>query len=137
VTTDGVVTYDARLEVANDELLLRPGMTATVSVITREARDVLTVPSAAFRYRPASVERDGGWSFTSLFTGPMRGPRNGFRQQQAATTPAQGTRTLYVLKDGQPQAANVRIGATNGELTEVLSGVSEGDPIITASQQRG
>jgi HlyD family secretion protein len=32
---------------------------------------------------------------------------------------------------------DVKVGATNGELTEVLSGVSEGDQIITASQQRG
>jgi HlyD family secretion protein len=52
VTTEGVVTYDARLDVDNDELLLRPGMTATVAVVTREARDVLTIPSAAFRYSP-------------------------------------------------------------------------------------
>ena len=80
VTTDGVVTYDARLEVANDELLLRPGMTATVSVVTRQARDVLTVPSTAFRYRPAPVAQNGGWNITSLFTG--RGGRRGGNRQQ-------------------------------------------------------
>lgn len=137
VTTDGVVTYDARLEVANDELLLRPGMTATVSVVTREAKDVLTVPSAAFRYKPAPVARDSGWSLTSMFTGRMGGRRGGNRQQPAATTPADGSRTLYVLENGQPQAVDVRTGSTNGELTEVLSGVSAGDRIITAAQQRG
>src|SRR5439155_26300267 len=53
VTTDGVVTYKARLEVDNSELLLRPGMTATVAVVTRQAKGVLTVPATAFRYRPA------------------------------------------------------------------------------------
>ncbi|HRE44584.1 MAG TPA: efflux RND transporter periplasmic adaptor subunit, partial [Terricaulis sp.] len=46
VTTDGVVTYDARLDVDNEELLLRPGMTATVSVVTREANGVIVVPAA-------------------------------------------------------------------------------------------
>jgi len=136
LTTDGVVTYDARLDVANDELLLRPGMTATVSVVTREAKGVLAVPATAFRYKPAPAVRSSGWSLTSLFTGRMGGRRGGNRQQQAAT-PTDGSRTLYVLKNGRPHAVNVKIGATNGELTEVLSGVSEGDEIITASQPRG
>jgi len=137
LTTDGVVTYDARLDVANDELLLRPGMTATVSVVTKQAKDVLAVPATAFRYKPAApTARSSGWSLTSLFTGRMGGRRGGSRPQQAAT-PADGSRTLYVLRDGRPHAVNVKVGATNGELTEVLSGVSEGDQIITASQQRG
>src|SRR5690606_16640170 len=51
VTTEGVVTYNARLDVDNAGLLLRPGMTATVSIVTREARGVIVVPSAAFRFR--------------------------------------------------------------------------------------
>ena len=136
VTTDGVVTYDARLEVANDELLLRPGMTATVSVVTREARDVLAVPSAAFRYKPAPVARNNGWNITGMLTGRM-GPRRSGNRQAQTVAPTDGSRTLYVLENGQPKAVNVRIGSTNGELTEVLSGVSEGDRIITASQQRG
>ncbi|MGB3540659.1 MAG: efflux RND transporter periplasmic adaptor subunit [Mesorhizobium sp.] len=136
LTTDGVVTYDARLDVANDELLLRPGMTATVSVVTKQAKDVLAVPATAFRYKPAPAARSSGWSLTSLFTGRMGGRRGGSRPQQAST-PADGSRTLYVLRDGRPHAVNVKVGATNGELTEVLSGVSEGDQIITASQQRG
>ena len=136
VTTDGVVTYNARLEVANDELLLRPGMTATVSVVTREASDVLAVPSAAFRYKPTPVVRDSGWNITSLLTGRM-GPRRSGNRQAQTTPPADGSRTLYVLENGEPKRVNVRIGSTNGELTEVLSGVSEGDRIITSSQQRG
>jgi len=136
VTTDGVVTYDARLEVANDELLLRPGMTATVSVVTRQARDVLTVPSTAFRYRPAPVAQNGGWNITSLFTG-RGGRRGGNRQQQATTAATDGSRTLYVLENGQPKAVSVKVGSTDGELTEVLSGIGEGDLVITASQQRG
>ena len=53
VTTEGVVTYDARLDVDNAELLLRPGMTATVQVVTREAKDVITVPAAALPLPPA------------------------------------------------------------------------------------
>ena len=76
VTTEGVVTYDARLDVDNAELLLRPGMTATVQVVTREAKDVITVPAAAFRYRPPVVERNSGWNLQRLFMPRMpRGAR--------------------------------------------------------------
>ncbi|KQZ81434.1 hemolysin D [Mesorhizobium sp. Root157] len=135
VTTDGVVTYDARLGVANDELLLRPGMTATVTVVTKQANDALTVPSAAFRYRPTVQQSGNNWSILSMFTGRMGRP-SGNRSRQQAQPPADGSRTLYVLKDGAPQPVSVKIGSTNGELTEILSGLSEGDQVITAQQQR-
>jgi HlyD family secretion protein len=50
--TEGVVTYEARLSVDNTELVLRPGMTATVDIVTREAEEVLLVPASAFRFSP-------------------------------------------------------------------------------------
>ncbi|MER8456209.1 efflux RND transporter periplasmic adaptor subunit [Mesorhizobium sp. M0027] len=134
VTTDGVVTYDARLDVDNSELLLRPGMTATVSVVTKQAKNVLTVPSIAFRYRPAQTA-ERGWSLTDLFTGRMGRP-GGNRQRQVATKPTDGSRTLYVLENGLPHPVNVRVGSTDGELTEIVSGLEEGAQVITASQQR-
>lgn len=132
VTTDGVVTYNARLEVDNSELLLRPGMTATVAVVTRQAKGVLTVPSTAFRYRPAQ-QAARGWSLTDLFTGRMGRPN---RQREATKAPTDGSRTLYVLENGRPHAVNVRIGSTDGELTEITSGLEEGAEVITGSQQR-
>ena len=42
-------------------------MTATVSVVTRQANDIITVPAAAFRFRPPAVERNSGWSLQRLF----------------------------------------------------------------------
>ncbi len=137
VTTDGVVTYDARLEVENDELLLRPGMTATVTVITRHAKDALTVPTTAFRYRPSARQGGSDWSMLSMLTGRMRPSRDSRAQQQGRPREADGGRTLYVLKNGEPQPVRVHAGSTNGELTEILSGLSEGDLVITGQQQRG
>ncbi|MGX8013280.1 efflux RND transporter periplasmic adaptor subunit [Mesorhizobium sp. ORM8.1] len=132
VTTDGVVTYNARLEVDNNELLLRPGMTATVSVVTKQAKGVLTVPSTAFRYRPAQ-QAEPGWSLRDLFTGRMGRPN---RQRQATKAPTDGSRTLYVLENGRPRPVNVKIGSTDGELTEITSGLDEGAQIVTGAQQR-
>ncbi|HMM64828.1 MAG: efflux RND transporter periplasmic adaptor subunit [Mesorhizobium sp.] len=135
VTTDGVVTYDARLGVDNEEMLLRPGMTATVSVVTKHAKDTLTVPSSAFRYRPSEARRDEGFNPLSMFMGGRRTTGTGTRSAQQPK-PAEGFRLLYVLKDGKANPVSVKVGASDGERTEILSGISEGDQVITASQQR-
>jgi HlyD family secretion protein len=133
VTTEGVVTYNARFDVDNAELLLRPGMTATVAVVTREAKNVVTVPSAAFRYRPPATQTRGGWSLQNLFMPPRMGRPGADRQRKVAPD---GTRTLYVLKDGAPQAVQVKTGSTDGEDTEILSGIAAGDLVVTGSQAR-
>jgi HlyD family secretion protein len=125
VETDGVVTYDARLDVDNAELLLRPGMTATVSIITRQSENVLTVPSAAFRYRPAAQTGSSRFSLENLFRPPM--------MRQARDTRAQrtdGSRPLYVLRDGAAEMVYVKTGATDGDRTEILSGLQAGDQVI-------
>jgi HlyD family secretion protein len=129
-TTEGVVTYNARLDVDNGELLLRPGMTATVAVVTREAKDVITIPNAAFRYSPPAPRTETGWSLQRLFMPRFARPLSG---RPAAREP-DGTRTVYVLKDGQPEAVRVKAGSTDGENTEILSGLSEGDQVITGAR---
>ena len=133
VTTEGVVTYNARLDVDNQELLLRPGMTATVAVVTRQAKDVLTVPAAAFRFSPQAAPQRS-FSLRDLFAPPRMGRPGGQRTRSAG---ADGSRTLYVLKDGLPSAVQVQAGATDGEMTEITSGLSAGDQVITGIERTG
>ncbi|HWI58650.1 MAG TPA: efflux RND transporter periplasmic adaptor subunit [Bacillota bacterium] len=52
VTVQNVVTYDTVIEVSNPDLKLKPGMTATVSIITAQRTGVLKLPNAALRFRP-------------------------------------------------------------------------------------
>ncbi|MFO7981686.1 MAG: efflux RND transporter periplasmic adaptor subunit, partial [Candidatus Aminicenantes bacterium] len=52
VVESNVVTYPTIVNVANPELKLRPGMTATVSIIVGEAKNALRVPNSALRYSP-------------------------------------------------------------------------------------
>ncbi len=99
-----VVTYDAVIDVENPELLLRPGMTANVSFITQEARDVLKVPNAALRFR---------------------------LEAQGKPTVEPGKRALTVLRDGKPERVSVATGVTDGSFTEVLSGLDEGTQVVT------
>jgi HlyD family secretion protein len=53
-TVQNVVTYDAVIDVDNDDLRLRPGMTANVTFIWAEKENVLRVPNAALRFRPSA-----------------------------------------------------------------------------------
>ena len=133
VTSEGVVTYDARLDVENPDLLLRPGMTATVSIVAREADDVITVPTAAFRFSPPATETSRGFSLRDLFSPPRPGAMLGRNTRRQAAEP--GMRTLYVLKDGAPQAVSVKTGANDGERTEILSGLQEGDLVILGQRE--
>lgn len=52
ITNQNVITYTTVVDVANEDLKLRPGMTANVSIITAEQRNVLRLPNAALRFRP-------------------------------------------------------------------------------------
>lgn len=129
--TEGVVTYEARLDVDNADLLLRPGMTATVSVVTREADDVLLVPNEAFRYSPPVAEEERGFSLQNVFTGRMG--RRGWRRGGEGGENGDGMRTLHVLREGTPRPVQVEPGASDGEMTEIVSGLSDGDPVVTES----
>lgn len=51
-TVQNVVTYDAVIDVDNSDLRLRPGMTANVTIVYADRRDVVAVPNAALRFRP-------------------------------------------------------------------------------------
>ena len=59
-SVQNVVTYNTIVAVDNKDLLLRPGMTATVSVIVRKAENALRLPAAALRFRPEGYERPTG-----------------------------------------------------------------------------
>ena len=121
--TEGVVTYEARLAVDNADLALRPGMTATVNIVTRQSDNVLTVPSAALRFAPPAQEAARPFSVRDLFM-PRFGPPRSTRTRDAG-------RAVHVLERGQPVRKLVEIGATVGERTEILSGIAAGDRVIT------
>lgn len=55
---NGVVTYEAVVEVHNNDLLLRPGMTANASIITDTHKNVTVIPNAALRFNPPPSNSD-------------------------------------------------------------------------------
>ena len=133
-TVEGVVTYKAILTVDNSDLVLRPGMTATADITVDEVKDALLVPNAALRYTPPVTQqarqRTGGLLGLLM---PSGGGRN--RGTAPAATGADGTRTLYVLRDGAPEGVTVKIGVSDGSRTAIVSGdLKEGDQVITGSK---
>jgi len=131
-TTDNVVTYATDLAVANDDLSLRPGMTATAVIAATERQGVLLVPNAALRYTPSAAPAAGsdGGLLSKLMPRP---PSSGVPKRAGTSKTAAGaTRQLWLLKNGQPVAVNVTTGLTNGRQTEVSGeGLGEGNAVIT------
>ncbi|MBS0354434.1 MAG: efflux RND transporter periplasmic adaptor subunit [Proteobacteria bacterium] len=115
-TKDQVVSYLTILSVKNDELMLRPGMTATAEITTARRQDVLLVPNTALRFSP-SVQQEA--QKRSLLASLM--PRPPAPPPKAASDAAakDGTQTLWLLKDGQPLAVKVSVLGTNGQVSEV------------------
>jgi HlyD family secretion protein len=130
--TDGVVTYKAVLSVDNSDLALRPGMTATAQITVEEISNTLLVPNAALRYSPPVQVRQEGFSLSRLFMPRMS--RGGGRPAQKE--PATGERVVWALKNNIPVSLSIKTGASDGKLTEVISGDLDTDTqLITASKK--
>jgi len=68
-TVSNVVSYNTIVSVDNRDLLLRPGMTATVSIVVRKAENALRLPAAALRFRPVGYQRPTGGAATAATAG--------------------------------------------------------------------
>jgi HlyD family secretion protein len=134
-----VVTYDAVIDVENAELKLKPGMTATVNIVSERRDGVLRVPNAALRFRPDALaarpagaggaSRAGGaaGSSGSMAAGAAGGPS---ARERPDRDPA--LRSIYVLVDKESVRREVKVGLSDGGFTEVTGGeLREGDLVIT------
>jgi HlyD family secretion protein len=128
--TDNVVTYVTTLDVDNSDLSLRPGLTASATIIATERNSVLLVPNTALRFNPTTTRPMVG--STSILSRMFSGPRRSGERKSAGNDPgAPGQRQVWVLKDGQPTSQAVTTGITDGRNTEVSGeGLSAGLAVI-------
>lgn len=134
-TVQNVVTYDAVLDVPNEELKLKPGMTANVTFVWAEKDNVQKVPNAALRFRPPP-EALGSASASGSASGRPRRPGgagSGGGGGHGGGADGEGNRkTLWVLRDGKPHPVRVEVGITDGTFTEILPGhLEDEDEVIT------
>ncbi len=154
-TVQNVVTYDAVVSVDNPQLKLRPGMTANVTVTYAQRESALKVANAALRFQPSEAVlaklrearskegRGGGAGFppsaqaaepAAAVGGSAPAPGAGRRTRGAA---AAGEKTLWVMRDGQPRRVPVKVGLSDGRMTEVEGDLKEGDLVVTSATLEG
>jgi len=128
-TVQNVVTYDVVVAVPNADLALKPGMTASIRIVTQRADGVLRIPSQALRYRP-SAERTSAAQPAS-----QRAPA-----ADGGSVPAHAERAshVWVLRDGKPQRVAVSIGLDDETYAQVTKGdLREGDAVIVSEHAPG
>ena len=150
-TDQNVVSYTTMIDVPNEDLKLKPGMTANVTVQIAMNENVLRVPNAALRFRPpalgpASGTRDPGAEGPVGGARPTGSPVRPTATSGAGTTPRAfgaggGDRTfgrVFVLRNAEFVPARVRTGVTDGTITAVVDGdLKEGDQVVTGMSQPG
>jgi HlyD family secretion protein len=153
-TTQGVVTYDAVIDVDNSDHLLRPGMTANITFVLDQVTDAIKIPNAALRFKPS---RDQMQAMFKAFGGGHGGHgRDGSggpgepggsgdgsampRMRADATSSASGPavmkfgdkKPVWKVVDGKPHMVLVKPGLTDGSSTQMIEGeLQVNDQLIT------
>ena len=105
-TTNNVVTYTVIVSVDNSEGIVKPGMSANVSIIVGEAKDVLCVDNKALKFSPETNTQK-------------------FENQG-----------IWLLVNGKPQRFDVKLGLSDDNKTQIISDkIKEGDKVIIASTE--
>ena len=107
-TSSNVVTYEVVISAPNNDLKLKPGLTANVTIYTMEKNDILAVPTKALRFTPNEALLKKGQRIEDC----------------------EGGHKLWTM-DGQAfKAHKVEIGTSNGVMTEIKSGINEGTEVL-------
>ena len=115
--TSNVVTYTVVIKAENEDLKLKPGLTATISIYTLELKDVLTAEAKAINFKP-EAETLATYNTHHNLT------QNTSSQSTTETT-------LWVLgNDKSITPKTVTLGASDGVNVQLLSGVSEGEKLV-------
>ena len=107
-TESNVVTYEVVISAPNNDLKLKPGLTANVTIFTLEKNDVLAVPSKALRFMPNEALLKEGQKIEDV---------------EARTK-------VWTMEGNTFKAHAVETGTTNGLMTEILSGIGEGTDVL-------
>jgi HlyD family secretion protein len=107
-TESNVVTYEVVISAPNNDLKLKPGLTANVTIFTLEKNDVLTVPAKALRFTINDALLSEGQTIEDI------------------EAPAK----VWTLEGNVFKAHAVETGTTNGMLTEITGGISAGTEVL-------
>lgn len=113
-TVSNVVTYSVIVDVNNDEQKLKPGMTANVSIITKKAKNVLSLNNNTLSF-----------SFKDI-------------DDKTLNNKKYDKRGIWILENNKPKRINVELGAQDSEFTEIISNqIYEGLKVISSQNLKG
>lgn len=114
--TSNVVTYTVVIKAENEDMKLKPGLTATISIYTLELSDVLTAEAKSINFKPEAEALEN---------------YNAQHKLPASKNSTSSETTLWVLgKDGSISAKTVEIGASDGVNVQILNGINEGEKLV-------
>ena len=140
--TQNVVTYNVRINVANPDQVLLPGMTAYVNIAVDRRQGALLVPNGALRFKPADAAdrkaENGQKPASTAAMTPGMGAGMGGGAPDKGPGDKKGKKrdgqsgTVYVLDGGAIRVVSVQLGITDNRNTEIVGGeLKEGDRVIT------
>lgn len=132
--TDNVVTYLTYLDVDNADLSLRPGMTATASIIARQRNNVLLVPNTSLRFTPTATAADQPAKSGIASSLIPRMPRSGTRKSAASDASTAMAKQVWVLRNGAAAAVAVTPGISDGRMTEITAGDLQVGMLVITNQ---
>lgn len=110
-----VVTYEVVISAPNNDLKLKPQLTANVNIYTEEIENVVSVPAKALRFSPSKEMMNDGEKIKDC----------------------NATNKLWIKEANILKAYPVKTGITNGIRTQILEGVKEGTAVITNAMAKG
>ena len=117
-TTNNVVTYEVVVDAPNSDLKLKPGLTANITIFTKESGDVLTVQPKALKFNPSQYNGVQGYSIDPA------------SEKLAEGRTPKGQGILWTLEGKVFKAKQVTVGMSSKIATEVSGNVKEGDIIV-------
>ncbi len=127
IEESGVVTYETVALVDNKDLHLRPGMTASAKIITKEIKDKLLVPNSALRFKPTVKTNE-----KVNFVGP---PKRDIVERKSKSLQGENIRTIYILENNKLKETSVKVLETDGKYSSVESKDLKIDDEIVVSQK--
>jgi HlyD family secretion protein len=133
--SSNVVTYTTIIDAPNADLKLKPGMTASIIIYTREVNNVLLIPSAALVFTPDSVLKEK-FNLTNVDNAAKRNSNRQGGNKAPSITDSSGNKItkgrVWVKKDS---VTIIRVPVTTGlddkSIVQVVTGLQPGDEVIT------
>jgi HlyD family secretion protein len=146
---NNVVSYDCVVGVTNADYKLKPGMTANISFIIAQRTNVLNIPNSALRFRPPDsalstnvISADAPENSVNTNTNKSNGRSGGQHRRNGQSAGGHSAfHTIYVLTgEGETvklEPVQIKAGISDGINTEILSGLKQGDKVVTGTVYTG